>query len=85
MHFGIVRDSLLAASNAQQLTVVRLVPVPVETGIEKCGIESRPVSVALGFRERAVNIEDDCLKCIHGDYDKRVVGAAPVSFAEACF
>ncbi len=55
---GEMADALLAAGDVQQAPVECIIPMPVEAEFGEGGVECRAVPVSFGFRQRAINIED---------------------------
>src|SRR6516164_4134658 len=53
-------DALLAAGHPQQLLIDRPVPPPAEAGLQECLVERLPVQF-FGFRQRAIDVEDQCV------------------------
>ena len=63
---GIVADAFLAAGDVQQAAVQHFIPIPVQPVFGESCIKGRAMAVALGFGQRAVDIEDQGLECVHG-------------------
>ena len=59
-------DTLLAAGDCQEFSVEFLIPVPVQPVFGKGKIEGDAMAVTLGIGQRTIDVEDQCLKCFHG-------------------
>lgn len=74
---GVVADAFLAAGDGEQFAVQFFIPVPVQAAVGEGGVEGGAMAVALGFGERAVDIEDQGVQAVHaGDDSARRVGGA---------
>jgi len=65
MQLGESPNALLAARDGKQFAVQNVVPVPIKSDFGKSSVERGPMAIAFAVRQRAIDIEDNCLK-LHG-------------------
>ncbi len=53
-------DTLLATGHRQQLTVKRLIPLPIQSRLCKGEIEGDPVPITLGIGQCSIHIKNHC-------------------------
>ena len=76
-------DALLAAGDRQQFAVEGFVPVPGQAVLGEGGVEGGAVAIALGLGERAIDVENQGVQCVHACKDSGCNVSGPVTIADA--